>query len=268
MTVRNDGNVILKGCTVSLVDAETDTVVDSRDFSFLKESLCASAWNPELFEEPDEELETLIQANANKYPQSAQEGTDDIPHLFADPGANNVLLPGKTGLYSIQFDIPTDWHGTKKVHLKFDNYVYDTIVTAVDTGEEATPLHFSQQTNDDSACEVFVHAEVGDVEVNYFDPGVWVYGASGDPEPIIPGTGGGGSGTSDGSGLDPDSSSSGSGSSSGIPDTGDASLPTIAGLAATAAIAGFAAYSARRTALEREGQGDDMPGIDDEDKGV
>ena len=39
--------------------------------------------------------------------------------------------------------------------------------------------------------------------------------------------------------------------------TGDATIPVVAGLAATAAAAGLVAYSARRTALEQEARQQD-----------
>lgn len=253
MTVRNDGNVVLKGCTVKMVDAETGSAVDSREFSFSQSNLCASAWNPELFDDPNEDLLELIQTNAEKYPEEALQSANGAPHLFADPAANNVLLPGKTGLYSIEFNIPQDWHGTKKVYLQFENYRYDTVVTAVGAGEDALPLHFSQQASESLACEVTVHAQVSGEGSDLFDPGVWTYGANGDPVPVDPSTG-----ASDGSGV-----SSGSGTSGKMAVTGDATAPMLAGLAATAAVAGMVAYSARRSALERKAQDADET-IDDE----
>ena len=45
IVLRNDGNVILKGCAASLYDRETGKKVDETTLRFAAENTCASAWN-------------------------------------------------------------------------------------------------------------------------------------------------------------------------------------------------------------------------------
>ena len=278
MTLRNDGNVILKGCVIDLVEVETGKTVDTRDFSFAQENLCASAWNPELYDDPDEDLVALIQENAQKYPPeclAAAARSNDGPHVFADPAANGVLLPGKTGLYQIKFAIPQEWHGTKLVYLRLRDYAYETVVTAVDTEEEIPVLHYTAPYHESFASEIPVHGQAGDEDHGLRDPGAWKVGPNGELISVdsLQGNGtnagnnaGGNAGANAGS-----SASSGSGANAGnkakpnsgqnktsnMAPTGDATIPVVAGLAATAAAAGLVAYSARRTALEQEARQQD-----------
>ena len=269
ITLRNDGSVILKGCTIEMCDAETRRTVDSRRFSFSKDKLCASVWNPELYEDPTPELLELIELKQNIYPPeclAAVTNANDGPHLLADPAANNLLMPGKTAQYRVNFSIPKDWHGTKKVYFQLKDYQYDTIVSAVDTEGEVPVLHYTAPYHESLTSEVPVHEEVGDEEFDLFDPGAWKVEDDGSDTPIGGGGVGmdepdapGGSGGSSGSGGSGGSGSSGKtqASSGVLPGTGDASVPTVAGLAATAAAAGFLAYSARRHAIERAAEDSD-----------
>lgn len=262
LKLRNDGNVILKGCTVDLRDAETGEVVDSRDLSFALENLCASVWNPELVEDPDPDLAAFVELKQQNYPPeclAAVSRAANGPHLLADPASNNALLPGKTAVYRIEFSIPKDWHGTKKVYLQPRDYRYDTIVTATDA--EVEVLHYTVPYNELITAEVPVHSETDDEDASLFDPGAWMLGPNGELI-AIGGTQESGSNDNDGDGDNGGNSGSGSAGGNGgagekkdpsiIVATGDATIPTVAGLAATAAVAGLAAYSARRTAIDRE----------------
>lgn len=276
LDLRNDGNVILRGCTIELHDADTHELVDSRDFSFSRENLQASVWNPELYDEPDPELLELRQ---QVYPPECLEAAaavraGDGAHLFTDPVSNNVLLPGKTAQYMVRFNIPETWHGTKKVYLTLKDYQYDTVVTGV-TASDAPVFEYVVPPSEGLFGEVPIHDEGGDEEANLYDPGVWKFESDGSLTPVSGSSSSGadgGDGDGSGSGTVGQGSTGAGGNkknpSSSAPFTGDSTTLSIAGLAATAAAAGLAAYSARRVALERGREdgasGKDVPPTDDE----
>lgn len=262
LELRNDGNVILKGCTLQLCDADTGLAVDTREFYFTRSNTLASVWNPELAEDPDPEV---LERISRIYPAEclAAAGAHDGVHLLADPVSNDVLLPGKTAQYEARFSIPQDWHGTKRVYLQLSNYIYDTVVSATGSGDDVPVVTYTDPQGLALVSEVPVHEEAGDETFDLFDPGVWRVGADGSLIPVggegSDGADGGQHGGIGGSQGGAGGSQGGSGGSK-IPAAGDPSLLSAAGLLAGAAVAGLAAYSARRVANERADKGDERTG--------
>ena len=162
-------------------------------------------------------------------------GASDVEgvHQLADPTAAGVLIPGKTAQYRVAFTIPANWHGTKNVYAALSEFNYETVVSAAPDGEEATPIDHQAPHDDLPRIDLEVHASD-----EPFDPGL--------SAPTI------GVVKDDGSVTPSDSNEDDTGLLAGLADTGDGTGLGMLGLAAGAAAAAFTAYSARRTALERE----------------
>lgn len=233
LVLRNDGNVILTGCQATLVDADTGEEADSVTLSFAAENLCASAWNPELFDDAAEEDIAAARAYADDAVAAALEATGiEGAHLLADPAAVGVLIPGKTAQYRVTFAIPANWHGTKNVYAALSEFSYETVVSAAPAGAEVSPLDHQAHHDDLPRTELAVHASDEPFDPGLSAPAVGIVKDDGSVTPS-----GGGDGT---------------GSLTGLSSTGDGTGLGMLGLAAGAAAAAFTAYSARRTALARE----------------
>ena len=242
LVLRNDGNVILTGCQATLVDADTGEEADSVTLSFAAENLCASAWNPELFDDATEDDIAAAQAYADDAVTAALGATGiEGVHLLADPAAAGVLIPGKTAQYRVTFTIPAAWHGAKNVYAALSEFSYETVVSAAPAGAEVNPLDHQAHHDDLPRTELAVHASD-----EPFDPGLSApaVGVVKDDGSVTPSDGG-----------------DGTGSLTGLSSTGDGTGLGMLGFAAGAAAAAFTAYSARRTALarEREDAPDDRP---------
>lgn len=233
LVLRNDGNVILTGCRATLVDADTGENADSVPLSFAAENLCASAWNPELFDDATEEDIAAAQAYTDNAVAAAlgASGAEGV-HLLADPAAAGVLIPGKTAQYRVTFTIPSNWHGTKNVYAALSEFSYETITSAAPDGAEVSPLDYQAHHDDLPRAELTVHASDEPFDPGLSAPAVGIVNDDGSVTPS-----GGGDGT---------------GSLTGLSSTGDGTGLGMLGLAAGAAAAAFTAYSARRTALARE----------------
>lgn len=231
LVLRNDGNVILTGCRATLVDVDTGENADSVLLSFAAENLCASAWNPELFDDATEEDIAATKAYTDDAVAAALEAAGiEGTHLLADPAEAGVLLPGKTAQYRVTFTVPANWHGTKNVYAALSEFSYKTVVSAAPDGEEVRPLDHQAPSDDLPRAEFAVQASD-----EPFDPGL--------SAPAV------GVVEDDGDVTYPDD---GEGFLARLATTGDAAGPGMLGLAAGAAAAAFTAYSARRTALARE----------------
>lgn len=243
LVLRNDGNVILTGCRATLIDADTGEEADSVMLSFASENLCASAWNPELFDNATDEDIAAAQAYTDEAVTAAL-GAAGIEgaHPLADPAAAGVLIPGKTAQYRVTFTIPAAWHGTKNVYAALSQFSYETVVSAAPDGVEVSPLDHQAPHDDLPRTELAVHASD-----EPFDPGL--------SAPTI------GVVADDGNETPSDDGEDGAGTLTGLSSTGDGTALGMLGLAAGAAAAAFTAYSARRTALarEREDAPDDRP---------
>lgn len=255
MELRNDGNVILTGCTVELRDAdlpEPNNVVDTVEaFRFDKANLTGSIWNPELLEPAPGEDGTL-QAESDE-PTYAPETLEALgigdSHVLVSPSSAGSLLPGFSGQYRISFDIPASWKsGHKNVYITCKDFMYDTLKLT----EGATDvLDHPSSLAADNAHQVTIST----VEPSNDD-------ALGDALLVREGsTPGGGDQPNSGDGGETDGGTGGTGGSGGNADgnagsqtapTGDRTPITLAGLAAAAAAAGITAYSVRRRMVEQE----------------
>ena len=217
LVLRNDGNVILKGCQATLVDADTGEKADNVTLSFAAENLCASAWNPELFDDATEEDIAAAQAYTDNAVAAALEasGAEGV-HLLADPAAAGVLIPGKTAQYRVTFTIPSNWHGTKNVYAALSEFSYETITSAAPDGAEVSPLDYQAHHDDLPRAELTVHASD-----EPFDPGL--------SAPAV------GIVNDDGSVTPSGNGENGTGSSTGLTSTGDEAGLGMLGLAAGAA---------------------------------
>lgn len=234
LVLRNDGNVILKGCQATLIDGDTGEEADNVTLNFAAENLCASAWNPELFDDATDEDKAAAKAYSDEAVEAAlgASGVEGV-HQLADPTAAGVLIPGKTAQYRVAFTIPANWHGTKNVYAALSEFNYETVVSAAPDGEEVTPIEHQAPHDDLPRIDLEVHASD-----EPFDPGL--------SAPTI------GVVKDDGSVTPSDNNEDDTGLLAGLADTGDGTGLGMLGLAAGAAAAAFTAYSARRTALERE----------------
>lgn len=234
LVLRNDGNVILTGCRATLIDADTGEEADSVMLSFASENLCASAWNPELFDNATDEDIAAAQAYTDEAVTAALgEAGIEGAHPLADPAAAGVLIPGKTAQYRVTFTIPSNWHGTKNAYAALSQFSYETVVSAAPDDVEVSPLDHQAPHDDLPRTELAVHASN-----EPFDPGL--------SAPTI------GIVADDGNETPSDGGEDGAGTLAGLATTGDGTGLGMLGLAAGAAAAAFTAYSARRTALARE----------------
>lgn len=248
MTLRNDGNVILKGCTVEFRDRETGGLIERKErFSLVKENAVASVWTPELYETTGV-TGSEDAAETPRYPDEAiaAAGVEGV-HILADPLSEGALLPGCTVTYQISFTIPEDWRGTKRTYIVLKDYDYFVPGTRLAAGEGQV-LQFSLPHDQCPTCDLDVHREV-----EAFDPDL------GDSL-MQSGTDGGADGGTNGSADGGADAPSGQRAVVDMAKTGDKAGLTMAGLVATAAIAGMTAYTARRLANESTGEeGGDGP---------
>ena len=86
VTLRNDGNTYLKGCTIVMFENGKEVTGASKEITFGKDTLRPSMWN-----EPD----------GNGVPQGAE--------------SDYALAPGKSQVHRAFIPIPADWSGAKKV---------------------------------------------------------------------------------------------------------------------------------------------------------
>lgn len=237
MELRNDGNVILTGCTVELRDAdlpEPRNIVSTRaGFRFDRGALTGSIWNPDLLASPySESAEARDAATEEEKPTYAPETLAALgigeDHVLVNPAASGSLLPGHSGQYRIRFDIPKNWaSGYKNVYITCKDFTYDLVTY----GPGDSVVNHPTSLGADNSHKVTVSA-------SHSDGGQ----ALGDALLSQEGQSSGGQ-----AGADADS-----GKGSQMAQTGDGAPATIAGLVLAAAAAGAVAYSARRRAVERE----------------
>ena len=244
MTLRNDGNVIMTGCTVEFRDRETGALVERKErYAFAKENVVESAWTPELFESVGV-TGSEDAADEPRYPDDAIAATGvKGAHILADPLSEGALLPGRTTTYQISFTIPADWRGTKKTYIVLKDYQFIVPGTRLAAGEDGGVLQFSLPHDECPTCDVDVHQEVAAYDPDLGDS---VVTKEGDP------AGGGAPAQNAGS-----KAPSAKRAVASMAKTGDKAGLTAAGLLATAAVAGMTAYTARRLENERAAeQGD------------
>ncbi len=262
MTLRNDGNVIMTGCTVEFRDRETGALIERKErYAFAKENVVESAWTPELFEGVGV-TGSEDAADEPRYPDDAIAAAGvEGNHILADPLSEGALLPGRTTTYQISFTIPADWRGTKKTYIVLNDYQFVVPGTRIAEGAEDTVLQFSLPHDECPTCDVDVHQEVAAFDPDLGDSVVTKEGdptggdtPAGDPDP--------GSGTGMAQGGKPAQNAGSKAPSAkrtvaSMAKTGDKAGLTAAGLLATAAVAGMTAYTARRLENERAAeQGD------------
>ena len=244
MTLRNDGNVIMTGCTVEFRDRETGALIERKErFAFTSENVVESAWTPELFESAGV-TGSEGAVDEPRYPDDAIAATGvKGAHILADPLSEGALLPGRTTTYQISFTIPADWRGTKKTYIVLKDYQFIVPGTRLAAGEDGGVLQFSLPHDECPTCDVDVHQEVAAYDPDLGDS---VVTKEGDP------AGGGAPAQNAGS-----KAPSAKRAVASMAKTGDKAGLTAAGLLATAAVAGMTAYTARRLENERAAeQGD------------
>lgn len=232
MTIRNDGNVIITGCCVEFRDSNTRGLVNRKDhFKFESDTVVASIWNPELH---DDGTGSTIDVEPH-YPDEAIAATGvEGVHVLANPVSSGALLPGATSTYRIEFPIPKDWRGTKQTYIVLKDFRYIIPGTRLSSEADGDLLQYSLPHDQCPTCEFDVQQSVEPSGDGLGDAIVVKNGAPA------------------GEGENPNDAH-GDGQKDGdhaFAQTGDRGGLAVAGLVATAAAAGFAAYSARRHAIE------------------
>ncbi len=279
--LRNDGNTILRGTGLHLVDGETQEVLhDNVAVKF--------------------DATTVVDSSDSKPASSATSDSEDLMfetgyealgnHILAKDGGRDVLAPGRFARVRAQIMVPTSWGKKHKIVVKTNKLTYIDPITSEETttsslasidastgncsyvagiagvGNGAEGVSFGTQ-GDDACCDVQVSVGSGSAEnLGYSeawetnngggDGGDGGNGGNGGGSGSGNGNGNGGSGNGNGgNGSGSGNGGSGSNGKKGTPNTGDSTIGGIAGVAAAAAGAigmGFMAYSNRRLEVERE----------------
>ncbi len=260
LELHNDGNALVKGVTISVLDA------DNNDAPFIE--------NLEILFNENTMLETSNSEPAAEVGESTAEttyvtGYENFPdHPLAKNGGCTLIAPGKSAAVAVKFKIPQEWSGAHNITVKTSRVRYVNPIT----GEEATTSTVEQQqdgsTNFFSAAALtssgtvstrFGQQEGASLKINTLASAdgtterlngprelSGTYREDGSGAVDGGGSGGGAGGTSGGQG-----GSKGSGKA-GMPDTGD--VAGLASLAAGALGAGLLAYSRRRAEIEAEAE--------------
>ncbi|MBQ3387022.1 MAG: hypothetical protein IJG53_06820, partial [Eggerthellaceae bacterium] len=277
VTLRNDGNVHLTGAQMTIRD-EGGQVLASEWLPFTTETLQASMWNPP--QELREGEAVMLEPNLTNV-RTRRAG-------LLNAGANGELAPGKTGVYAAHFTLPEDWSDDHFVTVTLGDPEW-VAASTLPGDERPVTLDASLQSGRLGLASAPPEANVdyettkdAPVTMRKIDdtpggdtpggdtPGGDTPGGDtpgGDtPGGDTPGgdTPGGDTPGGDTPGGDtPGGDTPGGGGGSDTPDTpvmpgtGDAAGPLLGATAALAALgAGFAAYSARRTAIENERMND------------
>ncbi len=253
--LRNDGNTLLRGCELSLVDGDTGEVL----YEKLNVELNAS---------------TVVASSDMRAASDDPAGTEEVKfetgyealgdHLLAKDGGRQVLAPGRFARVTVQIDVPTVWKKKHKVVVKTTRLTYLDPITndeaktaslaSVDeatgnvsyvagiagVGDGGDGVSFGEQ-GDDAYAEITLGTATGTAENLGYSEAVVLDAGNGDDGGDGGDGNGGNGGTNGGSG------------SKGTPETGDALFGGVAGLAAAALGAigvGMAAYSNRRLEVE------------------
>ncbi len=275
--LRNDGNTILRGTELRLIDADTQKVLyDSVSVAFSSETIVGSSDMKAASDDPAGTQEVTY--------ETGYEALGD--HMLGKDGGRNILAPGRFARVSAKITVPDNWAKKQKIVVKTCKLTYidpitsDTSITSsLATFDESTGTYayasgiagldggsggdlFGAQ-GDEACCEVTVGVASGTTENMGYPEAVVIDGQE-DDEKGGSGSGGDGSGSASGGGNSSSSSDSGSGNGSSgtgsnskktTPTTGDSAIGGIGGVVAAAAGAiglGFAAYSNRRLEVERE----------------
>lgn len=249
--VRNDGNTLLTAGVIDLYREGSDQPFSSAHVGFGAAERMASVHDPELAQD--------AAANDSARVKYALEvvGQRFAAHpLVADAG-NAVLAPGRTAQFRVNFAIPQAWDDEVGTRVTLYAKVRDLVALDPVTLQEIRPgansalgavlheLHVPDAACERSQVQVGVSAAADAAGLRDAPLAAEGDGGSG-------GGAGGDGGRSDGSVRGSDAQPGKTGALAG---TGDSGVPLAAGAVALAAAgAAFAAYSARRTALER---GDD-----------
>lgn len=233
VTVTNSGNTVLTQAKLQFIDADAGKTIGEATLNF-KEATNSSN-------------DGLYQGIYYEEKMSS----DDLSNILVAEKGDAVLVPGQTRSFVMGIDIPEDWSGTKKLTINADSESMSYIDP--NTGKEVSSGAGIALYDGLDSRSVTVEVKVAsstDSQISFGD-------LTGELVPC---------GSDDGSGNGGGSGSSGSGGSGGkkgsaseLARTGDGVLsPAVAAVAAAGA--GLAAYSARRTRLERQaesGEGDE-----------
>lgn len=255
VTVRNDGNTLLTAGTIDLYREGSSQPFSSASIGFGANARMASIYDPELAEDAS--------ANDMAHVKYALEtlGARFATHPLVADNGNAVLAPGCTAQFRMSFAIPESWGDEVGKRVTLYAKARDLVALDPVTLEEIRPgansalgavLH--ELHVPDAACE---RSEVqvgvcGSADTTGLHDAPMT--ADGDGGSSGGGTdeGGGSGGSSSGSGKDHGNSKR-SGKAGALAGTGDVNAPLTAAAAALAAAgAGLVAYSARRTALEKD----------------
>ncbi|MDO4841406.1 MAG: hypothetical protein Q3982_01860 [Phoenicibacter congonensis] len=233
VTLTNNGNTILTQAVLQLADPETGTSLGEFVLNF------------------DEAVNASDDGRFDKiYYLDAMTEADQQNILVADDG-DAALIPGQTRSFLIDITIPQDWVGKKKLLVNAPS----ELITFVDpeTGKVVTDSENVALYDTDDNNKFTAEIEVDPGEQYDMDKDM-------NPGDMDPADGDSGDDSGDGSG---DGDKGGSGKDGGgsaiskLAKTGDSTPGAMSAALAAVGVAGMglAAYSARRTKLEREAAG-------------
>lgn len=277
VTVRNDGNTLLRGMTVDLLRADTNEVVaKGLKVSFNKDTVVGGSGMvaDKTF---DEGGSSDLSFKSGYTASSLADKARNNP-LVANNGAD-VVAPGATVTVKMPpFTVPGTWKGTVKVKVRTSDLNYSSMVSGVDSlsavnesscvaltssafpdaFEQFEKTAFATCMGADDAVAVPGKDEMGATLAFVNGQSSGGAGGSGGGSGSGGAGGSGGSGTGGGSGSGSKGGNGSNGAGSGkkdpkverMPDTGENPVPAAVTAAAAVLGAGLAAYGKRR--LENE----------------
>lgn len=220
VSLRNDGNTFLKGCTIDMYLEGQKVPGSSAQLTFSKSTLRESPWNE-----------------------------SDSKGALQNVESDYALAPGKRQVHRVSIPIPADWSGEKRV-----SFVASAPVL-VDEGNL-----YSQAEVDEGEVREYVVAEPVAAQMDRIDvledETEWDYYNDAPVEVVGGGSGGSSSGGSGGSSSGGSSSGGSGGSAVGTarqatPRTADPSVPGALAAGIGAAGAALLAYERRRSRNDR-----------------
>ncbi len=210
--IRNDGNLVATGATFNFIEVQSGKTIDSKKVDFSKSSTSLSS------------TETT---NSSYNTESWGAGSELLENPLVKNSGANVIIPGETKIYNIEFNIPEDWADEKQVRVTISNIEYLTPSSINNYGDSEditiSSYHVDSSKNPTETINVTNEAELDELNI-----------ASGEVKERC---------KQDNNNEDPLYASS-------LAKTGDNAKGQLAIAAAGAIASGFAAYSARRNLNE------------------
>lgn len=252
VTLRNDGNVLVNGAEITLLDADEDNKVLAENVSV------------------EISAETVKGSSDLRAADDSSEGTTESTYVtgyesFANhplgmDGGRTIVAPGNRATVRVSADIPDDWSGSRNITVRVSKIRYidpltgeSSISESLKTSDGEYAAGLSGLSDEEGGVSAFGEQTIDGLTTLHIAEATGDLGRFGDAiDGLVvmedAGGAGGGSGSTSGGGNGADGDA--------LPDTGDTSV--LAGAASlvtgvTGALgAAMMAYSKRRQDVERE----------------